>query len=43
MVFTFRERAEVRVEPGAEREPALMPLLLLGWYTAILQGRRSRS
>ena len=40
--FALHDRGEVRVDPGAGRDPALMPLLLLGWYTAVLQRRRSR-
>lgn len=41
--FAFREKGEVRIDPAAERDPALIPLLLLGWYAAVRQRRRSRS
>jgi MYXO-CTERM domain-containing protein len=39
----FNEQAEVAVDPGGEREPALAVLLLLGRYTALIQRRRSHA
>jgi hypothetical protein len=41
--FSLHDRGEVRVEAGAERDAALLELLLLGWYATVVQRRRSRS
>jgi len=41
--LSLNGQAEVTIDPGGEREPALAILLLLGWYTALGQRRRSHA